>query len=121
MADNKDRFQVSTFFDTPVTLPIQQLLDWSPQLRVQLAYAIASSWPIKRGKKSAGPNPIGVAATASKFWAPPAIETMAHKDQEVICFYIDTQIEKQKLSQTFVNFGAVVQLISQKLVYDLNL
>lgn len=94
MAEGKDRFQVGAFLDTPVTLPIWQLLDRSPQLRVQLARAIASSRPTKRGKKSAGPNSVGAAATASKSWTPPAIETMAHEDEEVICLYIDAWIGK---------------------------
>ena len=30
MAEGKNRFQVGAFFDTPVTLPMWQLLDRSP-------------------------------------------------------------------------------------------
>ena len=41
MAEGINRFQVGAFFDTPVTLPIWQLLVQSPQLRVQLARAMA--------------------------------------------------------------------------------
>ena len=67
MAEDKNRFQVGAFLDTPVTLPMWQLLDRSPQLRVQLACAMASSCPTRRGKKSAGPNPVGNAEAASKF------------------------------------------------------
>ncbi len=121
MAEGKDRFQVGAFLDTPVTLPMWQLLDRSPQLRVQLARAMASSRPTKRGKKSAGLNPVGAAATASKSWAPPAIETMAHEDEEVICLYIDAWIGKRKLNKTLVDSGAVVELISRKVVHDLDL
>ena len=73
---------------------------------------MTSSWPAKRGKKSAGPNLVGAAATASKLWALLAIETRAHNDEEVICLYIDTWIRKQKLSKTLVDSNAVVELIS---------
>lgn len=82
MAEGKGRFQVGAFLDAPVTLPIWQLLDRSPQLIVQLARAMAPSRPTKRGKKSNAPNPAGTAATASKFWTPPAIGTIAHEDEE---------------------------------------
>ncbi len=121
MAKGKDRLQVVAFLDTPVTLPMWQLLHRSPQLRVQLAHAMASSRPAKRGKKSARLNPVGAAVTASKSWAPPAIKTMAHEDEEVICLYIDAWIGKQKLNMTLVDSGAVVKLISQKVVHDLDL
>ena len=57
---------------------------------------MASSQPTKREKKSTRPNSIGAAAMASKSWAPPAIETIAHKDEEVIFLYIDAWIWKQK-------------------------
>ena len=67
MAEEKSRFQVGAFLNTPVTLPIWQLLDRLPQLRVQLACAMASSWPTRRGKKSAGPDQVGTVAAASKF------------------------------------------------------
>lgn len=49
------------------------------------------------------------------------MKTMMHKDEEVICLYIDTWIGKQKLRKTLVNSGTVVKLISQKMLYDLNL
>ena len=55
-----------------------QLLDQSPELKVQLARVIASSCPTRREKKSTGPNLVGTAAAAAKFWAPTVIETVAH-------------------------------------------
>lgn len=121
MAEDKDRFQVGAFLDTPVTLPMWPLLDRSPQLRVQLARAMASSRPTKREKKSTRSNPVGAAATASKSWTPPVIETIAHEDEEVICLYIDAWIRKQKVSKTLVDSGTVVELISRKVVHDLDL
>ncbi len=121
MAAGKERFQVGEFLDTPVTLPMWQLLDRSPQLRVQLARAMASSRPTKRGRKSAAPNPVGTAAATSKVWIPSAIETVAHEDEEVICLYIDAWIGEEKISKTLVDSGAVVELISQKVVQDLDL
>ena len=93
MAEGKNRFQIGAFLDTPVTLPMWQLLDRSSQLRVQLARAIASSRPIRRRKKSAGPNPVGTAAAVSKFWTSPVIKTVAHEDKEIICLYIDAWID----------------------------
>ena len=44
------------------------------------------------------------------------IETVAHEDEEVICFYIDSWIEDQKISKTLVDSGAVIELISWKVV-----
>ncbi len=121
MAEGKNRFQVGAFLDTLITLPMLQLLDWSPQLKVQLARAMASSCLTRREKKSAGPNPVRTAAAALKFLTSPMIETVAHEDEEVICFYVDSWIEDQKISKTLVDSGAVVELISQKVVQDLNL
>ena len=120
MAEGKDRFQVGAFLDISVTLSMWQLLDRSPQLRVKLARAMASFWPTKRGKKSAGPNPVGTTAAASKFWILPVIETIAHED-EVICLYIDAWIGEQKISKTLVDSVAMVELISRKIVQDLDL
>lgn len=74
----------------------------------------------KRRKKSARFNPVGIAAMAFKSWAPPAIGTMVHKDEEVICLYINAQIRKQKFKKTLVHFGAIIKLISQKMVYNLD-
>ena len=121
MAKGKSRFQVGAFLDTLVTLPMWQLLDQSPQLKVQLARDIASSCPTERGKKSAWPNPVGTAETASKFWTPLVIKTVAHEDKEIICFYIDSWIEEQKISRTLVNSGAVVEMIIRKVFQDFNL
>lgn len=79
-------------------------------------------WPIKRGKKSVGHTPIDAATTTSKSLVSLAIETMVHKDEEVIYLYIDTWIhEKQQLSKTLINSGAMLEFISQNVVYDLNL
>lgn len=77
---------------------------------------MASSQPTKRGKKLAAQNSVGTAATVSKFWTPPVIETVAYKDEKVICLYIDTWIRPEKITKTLVNSGAVVELISQKIV-----
>ena len=52
------------------------------QSKVQLTQAIVSSWGFKGEKKLAGPKLIGTVALASKFWTPPAIETIALKDKE---------------------------------------
>ena len=77
-----DRFQTEPFLENSVSLPIWQRLDQSPQSKVQLAQAIASSWLPKRKERPARPNPVGTAAVAAKFWTPPSIEPVAHKDKE---------------------------------------
>ena len=67
MAEGKNRFQVGAFLAIAVTLQIWQLLDRSPQLKLQLARAMVSSRITRKGKKSAWPNPAGTAIAASKF------------------------------------------------------
>lgn len=118
MAEGKDRFQVGAFLDTPVTLLMWQLLDWLPQLRIQLARDMALFRPTKRRKTSTGSNPVGAAATVSKSWTLPIIETIAHEDEKVICLYIDAWIGKQKVSKTLVDSGVMVELISRKVIHD---
>ena len=118
MTESKNRFQADTFLDNPVSLSMWQLLDRFPQLRIQLAHAMALSQPTKKVKKLAMPNLDGTATTVSKLWTLPAIKTIAHKDEEVICFYIDACDEDQKISKTFVDSDAVIELISQKIVQD---
>ena len=39
----------------------------------------------------------------------------------MICLYIDSWIEEQKISKTLVDSAEVVELISRKVVQDLNL
>lgn len=47
MREGKERFQVRSFFETPVPLPMWQRLGQSPQSKVQLARATVSSWSTK--------------------------------------------------------------------------
>lgn len=69
---------------------------------------------IKKKKKSATPKPVGTTATASKVWTLFILEMVAYKNKEVICLYIDTWIEKEKISKSFVYSNVVVKLINQK-------
>lgn len=80
MAKNKDRFTVEGFLGSEVTLPIWQLLDRSPQIRAQLARAMASCKPTKRGKR-----PAASAAVVG----PPKVATEAHEDEDVTCLYLE--------------------------------
>lgn len=57
-------------------------LDQSPHSKVQLTRAIASSRDSKQEGKLAGPSLLGTAAVAAKFWIPPALEPVLHKDTE---------------------------------------
>lgn len=61
MREGKNRFQVGSFLETPVPLPMWQCLDQSPQSKVQVAQAIALSWDLEREKKPAGPKLVGTA------------------------------------------------------------
>lgn len=42
---------------------------------------------------------------ASKSRAPPAIQTIVHKNEEIVYLYIDTKIEKPKLKRTLIDSG----------------
>lgn len=57
-----------------------QCLKQSPQSKVQIAGAIASSWDFEREQKLAGPNLVGTAAVA-KFLTRP-METTTPKDRK---------------------------------------
>lgn len=74
--------------------------------------------PTKRRKIFAGLNPVGTAAMASKFRLLPIIETITYKNEEVIFLYINARIGKHKLNKTLVDFGAIVELLSQNLLQD---
>ena len=115
MAKDRSRFQVSDFLDAPVTLPIWQLLDRSPQIRAQLARAMASSKPSRRGKKAT------VAVLSMKGGRAPAEETEAHEEEEVVCLYILSWVKGHLVKKTLADTGAVVELINPKLVELLDL
>lgn len=61
-------------------------------------------------------NPIKTAAIASKLWIPPIIKTIAYKDKEIICLYIDAWIGEQKINKTLIELGVVIELIIRKVV-----
>lgn len=115
MAKDRSRFQVSEFLDAPVTLPIWQLLDRSPQIRAQLARAMASSKPSRRGKRAT------VAVLSMKGGRAPTEETEAHEEEEVVCLYILSWVKGHLVKKTLADTGAVVELINPKLVELLDL
>jgi hypothetical protein len=114
MARDKDRFSVEGFLDAQVTMPIWQLLDRSPQIRAQLARAMASSKPTKRGKR-----PAMIAAAIQG--EPPQIATEAHEEEDVTCLYLEAWINDTKVKKTLADNGAVVELINPELVKQLGL
>lgn len=120
MAKDKSRFTVDGFLDAEVTMPIWQLLDRSPQIRAQLARAMASSKPTKRGKRAA---PTSAAQTFAAQEGPPAVATEAHdeEDGEVKCLYLEVWVGNTKVAKTLVDNGAVVELINPALVKQLGL
>ena len=115
MAKDRNRFQITKFLDTPITLPIWQLLDRSPQIRAQLARAMASSKPSRRGKRTT------VAVLSIKGGKAPAEETEAHEEEEVVCLYILSWVKGHLVKKTLADTGAVVELINPKLVKLLDL
>lgn len=116
MAKGKERFEVSKFLDFSVTLPIWQLLDRSPQIRAQLARAMASSKPSRRGRRKVA----AVSMMVSEHKAP-EVETEAHPDAEVVCLYVVAWVADTKIEKTLVDNGAVVELINPQLVETLKL
>lgn len=114
MAKGKNRFEVNNFLDFPVTMTMWQLLDRSPQIRAQLARAMASSKPSKRGRKIAAVVPMP---------RPPRIETLAYEDldSDVVCLYIEVWIGDYAISKTLVDSGSVVELINRNVVDQLKL
>ena len=114
MAKDKDRFSVDGFLDAQVTMPIWQLLDRSPQIRAQLARAMASSKPTKRGKR-----PAMIATSIQR--EPPLIATEAHEEEDVTCLYLEAWINDTKVNKTLADNGAVVELINPELVRQLGL
>lgn len=115
MAKNKSRFQISQFLDSPVTMPIWQLLDRSPQIRAQLARAMASSKSTRRGKKMRA----AIALMAGKKAL--VVETEAHEEEEVVCLYICSWVGEVMIAKTLADTGAVIELINPKLVERLDL
>ena len=115
MAREKSRFEIAQFLESPVTMPLWQLLDRSPQIRAQLARAMASSKPTRRGKKV-----VAIAALSARS-APPKIETEAHEEEEVACLYICSWVGNQLVVKTLADTGAVVELINPRLVKLLDL
>lgn len=115
MAKDRNRFQVSQFLDAPVTMPLWQLLDRSPQVRAQLARAMASSKPSRRGRKT------GVVAAAMVGKKAPIVVTEAHEDEDVMCLYIQSWVNDSRVGKTLADTGAVVELINPRLVDTLHL
>ena len=115
MARDRNRFSVDSFLDVPVTMPIWQLLDRSPQVRAQLARAMASLKPTRRGRRQ-----VTAAVPISKD-VPPQIDTEAHEEEDVVCLYIEAWIGSKRVGKTLADTGAVVELINPRLVESLRL
>ncbi|KAF6238733.1 hypothetical protein HO173_003239 [Letharia columbiana] len=112
IAKDRERFQVSQFLNAPVTLPIWQLLDRSPQIRAQLARAMASSKPSRRGRKLT----TVAALMSAKEDKAPAVKTEAHEEEEVVCLYVMSWVGVTLIKKTLADTGAVAELINPKLV-----
>lgn len=119
MAKGKDRLEVASFLDFPETMTIWQLLDRSPQIRAQLARAMASSNPTKRGTRPAMAARLDAAAADG----PPQVETHAkdHDENDIICLYITAWIGSKAITKTLIDSGSVVELINRKHVDRLGL
>lgn len=122
MAKDRSRFHVSSVLDTMVQLPLYQLLDRSPQIRTQLARAMASSKPAKRGgKKTVNEAHAAVVIPSETNPLFPAITTLAHDDNDVTCLYIEAWIGENLVGKTMLDTGAIIELASPDLVHKLGL
>lgn len=77
---------------------------------------MALSQSTKRRRKLVAQNSIKTAIIISQLSTPFVLETDAHKGKDVIYHYIDAWIRAKKISKTFIDSGAVVELISQKII-----
>jgi len=106
-----------------ITLP--QLLDCSPRLRRDLAELLRSSIPRTRKKNSTGSkgqsHPISLHST--KFIVGPEVTSEASPgiEDNIECLYIEAWIRSFKVPEVLVDAGAMLDLVSTKLVDQLRL
>ena len=96
--------------DIQPSISLPQLLDVSPKLRRDLADLLRSSQPRTRSRRV---NHAGIVA--------PAITTLAQDDRDVDCLYITVFIEDAPVDLTLVDGGAMIELISDRVVKNLGL
>ncbi|KAI9852295.1 MAG: hypothetical protein M1838_001183 [Thelocarpon superellum] len=110
LAKGKDRFSIDAFLhETMITIPVYQFLDRSPQARAQVARALQSSQPTRRGRKKA------VVASAA-LEAPTIMAEAFEDDKPTTCLYVTAWIGDEPIHRTLVDTGAVVELVSPHLV-----
>ena len=106
--------------DVTPKISFPQLLDVSPRLRRELAELLRSSVPRVR-RKGKGKTAQGSTENVGVVKHTPLIMTEAHEDGEVHCLYIDAWIGDQLINDVLVDGGAMLDLISQKVVRKLRL
>ena len=106
--------------DVTPKISFPQLLDVSPRLRRELAELLRSSVPRVR-KKGKGKTTQASTDMVGVVKHTPLIMTEAHDDGEVNCLYIDAWIGDHLVSDVLVDGGAMLDLISQKVVKKLKL
>ncbi|KAI9776436.1 MAG: hypothetical protein M1816_005318 [Peltula sp. TS41687] len=111
IAASGPRFDIKQFLkEATVTLPVYQLLDRSPQIRAQMARALQSSKPTRRGKKPAA------AINAAHLGVPTITAEAFDEEEDTICLYIRAWVGNIPVDRTLVDTGAVVELVSPDLV-----
>jgi len=106
-----------------ITLP--QLLDCSPRLRRDLAELLRSSIPRARKKDSAGSkgevHPISLHSTKLILGHEVTSEASPGIEDNIECLYIQAWIGNFKVLEVLVDAGAMLDLVSTKLVDQLRL
>ena len=106
-----------------MTLP--QLLDCSPRLRRDLAELLRSSVPRARKKDSAGSkgevHPISLHSTKLILGHEVTSEASPGIEDNIECLYIQAWIGNFKVPEVLVDAGAMLDLVSTKLVDQLRL
>lgn len=114
---NQPRFNIHDFLlNMPVTLPVYQLLDRSPQIRAQMAKQLQSSQLARRAKKTTVLTEDTVVQARSTV---KIIDEGFDEDAKVTCLYIEAHVNGVKTTRALVDSGAVVELISPQLIVKL--
>jgi hypothetical protein len=93
-----------------ISLP--QLLDISPGLRQELKDLLQSTIPRLRKRRT---PPIAAFNTVVE-GVPPVVTSMAADDKDMSCMYIESYVGGYRVSQTLVDGGAQIELVSEKVV-----
>jgi len=111
--------------NTPLQITLPQLLHCSPRLRRDLAELLRSSIPRMRKKKNHKGKkplePVGLHSQKLSIGNEVISEASPGAEENVECLYIEAWIGNMKIPEVLVDAGAMLDLISSKLVDTLQL